>query len=153
MAKFTDYTGQEWTLRLTVYMVAQIRSETGINLALVSKDRGWVNQIFGDERDDGKLASILFLLCEQQCQQAKLSPEQFAQQLDGPTLEAAGQALVEAIADFFPSSSVAQALKKSLGQVRKAAEEKAVAAIEAATLTACASLMNAPVSSASIPSP
>jgi hypothetical protein len=127
MAQFQDLNGTEWALRITVGSVADVKRETGINLAIASKDTSWVEGIFGA---DGKIAQVLWVLCEKQAKERTLGPEDFAHLLDGETLDRAGGALAESIADFFPRSKVAQALKRKFGQMLEESDRKAVAAIE-----------------------
>lgn len=149
MARFTDLTGQEWTLRLTVGSVADVKKETGVNLAIASKDASWVEAVFGT---DGKLAEILWTLCEGQAKERNISPEAFAHLLDGETLDKAGAALGDAVASFFPRSAVAQAMKRGLAATFAEADRRAVEAIERTLLsTASNSPTNAPASSAAIP--
>lgn len=150
MAKFTDHTGAEWGLRLTVGSVADVKRETGVNLALVSKDTSWVDAIFGDP---AKLVEILYVLCGDQCKAAGVSPEEFGHRFDGPTLEAAGDSLAQAIADFFPRSAVARAVGAGLTKLLTAMDAKAVAEIERRISTACSSPSSAPESPGSIPPP
>ncbi len=157
MAKFTDHTGFDWHLRLTVGDVSDVKRETRVNLGLAAKDAAWVEAVFSDP---AKLVEILYVLCEPQCKAAGLSPEDFARRFDGATLEAAGQALAEAVADFFPRSAVAQALRRNLAKVMAAADAKAVAEIErtaekltSAKSTASPSPTNSPASAESTPDP
>lgn len=145
MATFTDTGGTAWKLVLTVGSVADVKRDTGVNLALTAKDAGWVEAIFGTE---GKLAEILWVLCADQAAAVGVTPERFPHRLDGLTLEAAGDALAEAIADFFPRSRIAKALRGNLSRALKTAEDKA---IEALAATGSPSPTSAPASPASIP--
>jgi hypothetical protein len=146
---FKDYTGQEWALRLTTGSVADVKAETGINLALASRETAWVEAVFGA---DGKLASILWVLCEAQAKERGLTPEQFAHLLDGETLSAAGDALGEAIALFTPRSAVAQAMRRGLAATFAATDKRLVAEIEKLIAsTGSPSPTSAPASSASTP--
>lgn len=150
MARFHDHMGDEWQLKLTVGSVADVKRQTGVNLALVSKDTSWVDVIFGDPP---KLVEMLYVLCEEQCAAdgRKLSAEEFGYRFDGPTLEAAGGALADAIADFFPRSAVAKAVKSGLQKLMTTMDAKAVRAIEKHLSTACDSPTSVPASSASAP--
>jgi hypothetical protein len=49
------------------------------------------------------LVRVLWVLCEQQAEGRKVTPEEFGKALRGDSLEEAGQALMGDIADFFPS--------------------------------------------------
>ena len=149
MAKFVDMNGQEWALRLTVGSVADVKRETGVNLAIASKDASWVEAVFGG---DGKLAEVLWTLCAAQAKERGITPEQFAHLLDGQTLDRAGAALAEGVADFFPRSAVAQAMKRGLAATFAEADRRAVAEIERLLpSTGSPSPTSAPASSGATP--
>lgn len=148
MGRFKDPDGREWSLRLTVGDVSDVKRETGVNLALVSKDRAWVDVLFGDPE---KLVAMLWVLCEPQAKKYDLTPEAFAHLFDGPTLGAAGRAMAEALAFFFPMSKIGAALKDGMEKILAVWETQAVAEIGRAASTACDSLTSAPASSASTP--
>jgi hypothetical protein len=46
-----------------------------------------------------------------------VTPEQFGEAMDGPALEAAGEAVVKAVAGFFPRSTVAKSLVERVESV------------------------------------
>lgn len=150
MAAFTDYTGAEWKLRLTYTSADQVKRETGVNLTVTAKDSNWSEVIFGDP---GRLVGVLWVLCEAQAKERGLTPEQFGERFDGPTLEAAGDALCEGIADFFPRSRIAKALRANLTKVVTAAEDRAIAKLEheVAKLMDSSSAANSPESSGAAP--
>lgn len=147
MASFRDTDGTEWKLVLTVGLAADVKRETGVNLAYLSKDARWVSTIFDT---DGKLAEILWVMCEKQALERGVTPEQFPYLLDGRVLEEAGAGLAQSIADFFPNSRIAKALREGWAKTVTEMEDKVIAAI-AATSTASPSPTSAPESSESIP--
>lgn len=148
MASFRDEQGREWKVRLTVGSVAEVLRETKVNLALAAKDSAWVDAIFGDP---GKLVEILWALCGPQAKgHGVATPEEFAGLFDGATLEQAGSALAEGVADFFPRSRIAKALRETWAKTITAAEDKVIERL-AATSTASPSPTNSPGSSGSIP--
>lgn len=147
MAKFLDHTGHEWRVLLTYGSAKRVKEATGVNLALAGQGAvEWVDALFGDP---GALVGVLWELCAEQAQRANVTPEQFGERFDGATLDAAGNALLEAVADFFPRSRIAQALREKLPQVIAKAEAEAVAKLEA--MTASNSAFKPPVSSDAIP--
>lgn len=143
-AEFTDCEGRPWRLRLTVGGVEEVKRVTGIELG-DEKDTQWVNLLF---KGGGKLVEVLYQLCEKQAEKLGVTPENFAYGFDGPTLEAAGNALGVAVADFFPRSRISQALKTKWAEILARGEEKAIAAITSAPWD---SPTNSPASSASTP--
>lgn len=149
MSSFRDQSGREWKLRLTVGAVTDVKREAGVDLGKVTlSDTAWIQFLFGDP---ARLVSVLWVLCEKQAQAEGVSPEQFGHLFDGATLEAAGEAFAGAIADFFPRSRIAKAIRESLGKILAATDEKAIAELNAMTTTYCNSAGNSPGSSGSIP--
>lgn len=126
-SEFTDCEKRTWKLSLTMGSVNAVKRETGVNLALASKTADWVDVLFGDPE---RIVSVLWVLCEPQAKEAGVDAESFGYGFDGPTLEAAGMALAAAIADFFPRSRIAQAIREGLPKVMDAADQRAVEAIQ-----------------------
>ena len=146
--RFTDHTGQEWTLHLTYGAAMAVQRETKINLAVTSRSAEWVELLFGDP---GQLVGVLWVLCEDQAKTLGISPEQFGHRFDGPTLEAAGVALANAIASFFPRSRIAEAIRTGLPKVLEEADRKAVEKINESLTTVSNSVASSPASAESIP--
>ena len=69
---------------------------------------------------------------QDQIKELALSPREFARRFSGDVLEAAGDALEGAIADFFPRSRIAQALRDNLPKLWKKAEDQMIRRIETA---------------------
>lgn len=142
-----DYTGHEWRLLVTYGSAKRVKEETGVNLALAGAGATeWVDALF---TDPGKLVGVLWELCAEQARAANVTAEQFGERFDGPTLDGAGNALMEAVADFFPRSRIAQAIREKLPQVVAKAETEAIARLE--QLTASNSVSPLPESSALTP--
>jgi len=127
MSRFTDGKGTEWKLVLDAGLMQQVKSETEVDLSIVSKDSSWITALFADV---GKLVSILHIVCEDQIKELGLSPRDFARRFTGEVLDAAGFALAGAIADFFPRSRIAQALRENLPKLWKKAEDQMIKKIE-----------------------
>lgn len=146
---FRDPDNREWKLRLTVGGVADVKRDTGVDIGSITQsDTKWIEFLFGDS---ARLVQVLWVLCEPQATKAGISPEQFGHLFDGPTLEAAGMALAGAIADFFPRSRVAQAIRQSLTKILDAADRKMVAMLEEKSSTFSEPVTNSPGSAESIP--
>lgn len=129
MSKFVDGKGTEWKLSLDVGLIQEVKDETGVDLSIVSKDSSWITALFADA---GKLVSILHLVCQDQIKELGLSPRDFARRFTGEVLEAAGDALVGSIADFFPRSRTAKALRENLPKLLAKAEDQMIRKIEEA---------------------
>lgn len=129
MSRFVDGKGTEWKLVLDVGLLQEVKDETQVDLSLVTKDTSWVNAIFADP---GKLVSVLYLVCQDQVKELGLSPRDFARRFSGEVLERAGDALVGALASFFPRSRIATALRENLPKLLAKAETAMIARIEKA---------------------
>jgi hypothetical protein len=127
MSAFKDSTGHEWQIEITVGSLSKVKNETGLNLAIASKDAAWLEAVYGDP---AKFAEILWSLCERQAKDANVSPEEFANRLTGPVIEAASEQLVVSVCDFFPRSAVAKAIRERFKKILTEADAKAVATIE-----------------------
>lgn len=121
---FTDLNGDEWKLRLTVGTLADLRRDAGLDLsrALRSAD-ALAEVLFGDPEN---LAKALWVLCETQARERNLSPEDFAHRFDGPTIERATEALLAAVADFFPRTRVGQELRENQKKLLEAMDKTLV---------------------------
>lgn len=96
MRSFKDMHGTEWLLRITFSDAKRLR-EAGFD---VQADLS--AKIFGDIYSVG---AMLWLVCERQAigMNPPLTPEDFADRLDGTALESARCALAYAVGDFFPN--------------------------------------------------
>lgn len=124
MARFAVSGGREFTVRITVGKLAEVREETGIDLGKALASEGALADLmFGDP---GRLVSVLYALCDDA---ANVTPEDFAHYFDGPTLERGTEALLTAVADFFPRSKVGKAIREDLAAVLAAMDDAAIAAL------------------------
>ena len=128
MNTFTDRDGRSWDLSLNVGLLARVRQTTGIELAKALKsEQALAEAIFAEPE---KLVEVLYVICEAQAQKAGISPEQFGYGFDGEALERATQAMLESIADFFPRSALARAVKSRLPQILARADREMVSEAE-----------------------
>lgn len=112
MAKFTDKAGREWAVELTVGDLAALRKEAGFDLSPCFTGKAdLIDLIYGDHE---RLARALWVLCEADATRAGVTPEQFGRALPGRVLAAAGDALLEAVADFRHRPAVAAQVKAHL---------------------------------------
>ena len=93
---FQDAENHEWTLRLTKGRSRAILETCGIDFGQIHDGKVFVDLTTSDE----KLAQVLWILCEAQAQTRGITPEEFAELLDGDTLDAAMEAVVEATISF-----------------------------------------------------
>lgn len=126
MATFTDRAERAWTLGFTLGDFPRFKAE-GVDLnAILKSGEGMADLLFGDPERLGRFA---WLLCEGQAAERGVTPEDFAGGFDGPALESLGEAVAEAVADFFPRSAVARAIKGTLRAKLTAMDETMIAAL------------------------
>lgn len=145
--EFTDAENRTWKLRITFGLAERIKAETGVELG-DEKNTAWLSLLFGDR---GTLVSVLWMIVEKQAKELGVTPEEFAEGFDGATLCAAGDALACSVADFFPRSRIARAIRTNLSRILAAGEERAIAAMGAVGLASSPSATTSPESSESIP--
>ncbi len=158
MASFTDTEKRAWTLRLTHGDVMRLKKALSTDLykAMDNRMAGMV-EIMSDPE---KLVTTVFFLIEDVAREREVSPEDFANALDGSTLEAMAEAFWEMVADFFPKSKkTLMAAQTKAKEMEAKAQEKAAKAMEALDLDkeleklSTASSTNAPVPPTSTPTP
>lgn len=98
MSKFTDATGREWAVGLTVGLLRPLR---GIGFGLDELKGTAVGTLAYAEPE--KLVELAWLLCEPQADKAGVTPEQFGAAFDGDALDNFADAFMEAVLSFFPS--------------------------------------------------
>jgi hypothetical protein len=108
MAKFTDSAGRDWILRLNVDLIESVR-ELDVDLADMTS-----RTFFRLADDPIMLVRVLWRLVAKQAEETAVTPADFGEALVGDAIDAASEALLEAITDFFP--------KRKRELFRKAAE-------------------------------
>lgn len=113
MQSFRDTEGRPWDVHVTVATVARVRRLVGVDLLDIGSE-----EFIKSLNDPVSLANVLFAVCEPQALQRNISDEQFGESLAGDVLNQASRALMEAIADFFPSETQRKALRRVLEEVQ-----------------------------------
>ena len=94
MSKFSDKLSRDW--QLTINVAAMRRAKTlGVDLSMPAKNLG--DYFF----DDCYLCDALWAIVRPAASEAGLTQEQFELGLDGKTLDAAREALWEALYEYF----------------------------------------------------
>lgn len=106
MPKFIA-SGIEFSIRITVGMLHKVQDETDVDLAKALGSESTLAELLFT--DPSRFVSVLYVLTG-----ANEEPEDFACLFDGPALESAAEALLGALADFFPRSRVGAAMKQNL---------------------------------------
>jgi hypothetical protein len=168
MAQFKDRAGSNWTIAIDAPTIRDIRSECQIDLAALD------GKTFEKLADDPVLlVDVLWVLCREQAKTLSITSEQFGRLLVGDAIEAATDAMLAGIADFFPQrkSQLVTAMAAKASEIRGKGLELALSRINDpalsaslvnamqanmdaeinATLTRLSSATNSPASSASVP--
>lgn len=126
MQTFKDSSGREWTFRVTVGAIARVKGSLGINLA--DPQLGEPPLLTRLETDQELLASTMYALLAPDIEAAGLTPDKFAECLDGEAFGAAHDAFWEELRDFFQKSkrsNLAEMISAQLRVLRKATEASA----------------------------
>ena len=111
MTTFNDTTGRTWTISINVDAIRRVRSLLNVNL-LDAVDGKLLEQLVVDPV---LLCDILFALVKPEADAKNVTDEDFGRALGGDALDHATTALLEGLADFFPSTKAAvfrQAIEK-----------------------------------------
>lgn len=96
MATFQDHEGRDWHLELDIPTARRIRKLLHIDVL------NFETCLPKLSADPILLCDVLWVIVEEQAQRHKVTDEQFGVALMGETLEAAADAFVQALIDFFP---------------------------------------------------
>jgi hypothetical protein len=99
LKQFKDANGRDWAIDVTVGTMRTVRDLTTVNLYKLFDTEA--ARIF---TDPALLVDVLFALCRDECAKRGVSDVQFGMSMNGDVLEQAGEALVDAVIDFFPQS-------------------------------------------------
>lgn len=96
---FRDSREREWNLAISIGVARRIRADVGVDFGKVADGKLFIELSSNPE----KLAGALWLMVERQAEQKGVTPEDFAEALDGNAIDGAMEALQEAIVNFTPS--------------------------------------------------
>lgn len=133
---FSDAAGATYHLRLTLGLIDEVRREHGVRLGDLVRDTDQLSDFLFDSPE--KFGAVVWLLCRHQAEGAGVTPEAFYAEFDGATYGRAIEALLGAIADFFPRSAVAAQIKESTAALLEDMDRRMVARIKAGELAALA---------------
>lgn len=100
MSSFKDGLGRDWTVSITLGTVKRVRDATGHNLALVLDDK--MAGIATLTSDLMEFVNVLWHIVEPQAVAKGVTQEQFLEGILGDSIDAALNAFVDSLADFFP---------------------------------------------------
>lgn len=131
MASFTDKEGREWNLRLSGPTIDLVRQEADPKFLLDDGEDDNTATRLGD--DAALFCHVIFVLCKKQRDDRSVSLDDFYNEVigSGEAIEAAGEALEKAIANFTPprKREFIAAVQKKQRAVEDLAMAKALAKI------------------------
>ncbi len=94
--EFNDARGRTWRLTLTINKIRTIKATNGCDFGKIAD--GKLLMELGT--DPERFAQVLWILCETQAKAINVTPEEFAELLDGETIDAAASATIAAVINF-----------------------------------------------------
>jgi len=115
---FKDSGGRPWVVEVNVTTARRVKALLGVNLlTLVGRDGA---KALGDLLDDHfTLVDVLYVLCLDQAGAEGVTDEGFGRLMGGDVLEAAADAFLEALIDFFPNPRERAGLRAVIGKARE----------------------------------
>jgi hypothetical protein len=125
MAKYTDTSGKEWDIRLTVGVADRVRNETGIDLFFLRAGRFEQLEKLADPL-------ILYQVAKIALGNAITDADAWNDSLDGDTLDRMGNALLQSIVDFCRDNQRPALLQivEKMDRVQKNATKKIIAKVD-----------------------
>lgn len=131
MRSFIDLANRTWQVEVNVAQVRRVRRECDLDLP--SLFDGKMEGLVALLEDACKLSEVVYCLLTEQVEKAGVSRDDFESALGGKALEAAGDALVWEVVDFFRDGSRRTVLSRALGRasgVQEAMTKKALQQME-----------------------
>ncbi len=127
MKFFKDKENREWKISITLDTVETLRESLKVDLL---DPTGQSIERLGD--DLFLLGRTLWMLCEKQADERKITPEQFAEAVAGDPFDSALLAVTEAVTDFFPQRKrlLLQRANGKFQTLREKAEQLAMAKLD-----------------------
>lgn len=124
MRQFKDLKGRAWDITITVGDVARVKGAIGVDL---NKAAG--GKLIADLADDmAQFCGVLWALLEPQARAANVTPEEFGASMAGASIDAATDAFLEELVDYFPLAK-RRVLAAAMASMR-AETDRAVAFVE-----------------------
>ena len=125
MPDFKDASGNAWNIRIDYDTAKRVRDLAHVNLLAVDED------LFTRLADPFCLVETLYAICKPQADHLEMTAAKFGQGFNGESIEAATEALIDGIIDFFPPRR--RAVLTELRRATNKVMEKKLVAAEAAT--------------------
>ena len=137
MKSFKDKVGKTWIIEVNVRQVRKVRALLNIDLANMIQfeaENGKTNTDLLDKlsSDPCLLVDVIYALCKDQADTLNITDEQFGENMNGDTVEAATVALLEEMVDFFPEAKrrVLRVILNQAEALTRQMQETAAAVLE-----------------------
>lgn len=121
MKAFKDNLGRRWDVAINVATAGHVKTLTGVNLYKLIDDGCRPLGLLLE--DPCKLVDVLYVLVKDQADREKVTDEDFGRAFSGDSLEAAAEAFLGELTDFFPGAKVRKALTTILAKSRALRDE------------------------------
>ena len=157
MQSFTDTTGHKWAVDVTVATVKRAKALLAVDLLSVAEQDSDLYRRLA--LDPVFMCDVLYAACKPEADALGVTDEQFGERLRGEALDAATDALLRAIADFFPKGrrEMLRAAAAKIDQALTLSGQRGAAEMERLDVTSLlddarsASATSSPARSASTP--
>jgi hypothetical protein len=149
MRSFVDTKHRRWSVEITVGHVRDVRKRLGLDLpSLIDDGCKGLGDLLADPC---RFVDVLWCLIEPDGAFSGVTDEEFGRSLGGDMLDAASDAFVGALIDFFPSPQTRASLRKIIETVKALQIEKADAVEAVLRQLRSGSSGSVPAASDSIP--
>lgn len=112
----------EWDISLSVGLIEDIKEHAKLDLDnVIEKTEELAAIILAQPR---KLVEVAYVCCQGQIKVRGLEDREFGRLFDREAVDGLGDALIEAILDFYPRSSAGRAIRESLPRILKEMDEQ-----------------------------
>lgn len=146
MATFSDRKGGAWNVEITLQDLARLR-EAGFDLNAMKTDAAIIAAL----TDTDIFGRVIVIVCGGDMTSRGLSVEEFSGLFNGPTIFAAIQAIIGAVADFTQPPTVAAEFNRGLPAAWKRMETQAAARVKTALSGLNLSVGDSPESAGAAP--
>lgn len=127
MASYVDAGGVTWRIEIDGFLMRRIKQETGFNVCdLVGSEQSLAMLL----QDLETSIDTLWICVEEQAITRNVNEVDFAKGLKGDSLGGAFQALLSAVADFFPTEEQREAARRILETADKLGQKMLAATVE-----------------------
>lgn len=117
MHVFTDNLDRKWEVSINIFAVKKVRALLEVDLYQLLDDK--LDKLNALLQDPCKLVDVIYVLCESQAKQERVSDEDFGRGLAGDAIGAATDAFIQELIDFFPDPKARESLRKLMAAGKK----------------------------------